>query len=360
MEHIYYTEYILEVKNKNTMMLSNRGTKGGKEMSFKNDILYGRKILIIPLFFLFGCTPFSSSTHDNTAVLERQSNFEHRLLPNDQGLFEDPSIPPFPFPDEVIEINDNIPFFSSDDITMTETYHLNEPLDELGRVGTANALIGPESMPASDRSSISHFEPTGWNQARYATIGSGGWLYNRSHLIAYQLTGYDTYDNLMTGTRWFNEEMISFENFISFYIEEEENHVRFRVTPIFENDNLLSSGAYMEAFSIEDNGEGVMFNIYIPNKQDGIIIDYSDGSSTGAQGPTLEGEISEFQLPSQNDSSDDNQGYIKGNINSSGEKIYHMPGDVHYERTQIDPTKGERYFKSEEEAEKAGWRRSKQ
>lgn len=149
-------------------------------------------------------------------------------------------------------------------------------------------------MPAEQRGDISGHEPTGWTQARYANVDSGGWLYNRSHLIGHQLTGNDDYENIMTGTRWFNMRMLEYENFVANYIEQTENHVRYRVTPVFEGDNLLASGAYMEGFSIEDNGEGLMFNIYIPNIQPGVEINYADGSSIGPEGPSQEGEIKPY------------------------------------------------------------------
>lgn len=108
-------------------------------------------------------------------------------------------------------------------------------------------------MQTEERGDIGHIEPSGWNQARYAGIGSGGWLFNRSHLIGHQMTGNDEPVNLMTGTRWFNMRMLEYENFVANYVETTENHVRYRVTPVFEGDNLVASGAYMEGFSIEDN-----------------------------------------------------------------------------------------------------------
>lgn len=251
----------------------------------------------------------------------------------------------------------------------------------------ANAVVGVEIMPAEEREDISGHEPTGWDQARYANIGSGGWLYNRSHLIGHQLTGNDDYANLMTGTRWFNERMLEYENYVANYVETTENHVRYRVTPIFEGNNLVASGAYMEGFSIEDNGEGLMFNIYIPNVQFGVEIDYSDGSSIGPEGPAQEGDIQPYTPPKEepSDSESNNHaketppepepetpptpapappteestnGKIKGNINSSGEKIYHVPGGVYYDRTKIDESEGERWFDTEAEAEAAGWRKS--
>lgn len=289
---------------------------------------------------------------DSELVNSEEESVSSDLEPNTEGTFSAPSTPPAGTVTETIEINENVPYFSDEDLTLVEPNHQNAEFDGLGRVGVANALIGTESMPSEERGSISHIEPTGWNQARYANIGSGGWLYNRSHLIAHQLTGVDEPENLMTGTRWFNEEMIDFENFIAFYIEETDNHVRFRVSPIFEDDNLLASGAYMEGFSIEDNGDGLMFNIYIPNIQEGVNIDYQTGESIGMEGPAEEGELHQFEEEGESD----DEPLIKGNINSSGEKIYHKPGDAHYDRTIIDESQGERYFQSEEEAQEAGWR----
>lgn len=189
-------------------------------------------------------------------------------------------------------VNDNIPYFADEDLISTEAYEDYGPLDSLGRVTAANAVLGVELMPAEERGSISDVTPTGWNQARYVNV-SGGWLYNRSHLIGFQLTGENANpNNLMTGTRWFNVEgMLPFENFVANYIETTENHVRYRITPVFEGDNLLASGIYMEGFSIEDNGAEVQFNIYVPNIQPGVEIDYSDGSSVGPAGPQEEDEI---------------------------------------------------------------------
>ena len=198
-----------------------------------------------------------------------------------------------------IEINNNIPYFTDADITSTEAYESYGELDSLGRVTAANAVLGVELMPTTERGDISDIKPTGWQQAKYANV-SGGWLYNRSHLIGHQLTGEDANArNLMTGTRWFNVEgMLPFENFVANYIEQTENHVRYRVTPAFEGDNLLASGVYMEGFSIEDNGATIQFNIYVPNIQPDVEINYADGSSLGPEGPTQD-----ESLPNLNQSS---------------------------------------------------------
>ncbi|MEY8293012.1 DNA/RNA non-specific endonuclease [Carnobacteriaceae bacterium 52-44] len=215
--------------------------------------------------------------------------------PNKSGESEAPKeVIKVPEGQEDVQVNEGIPFFSNEDIKSTEVYHRNGPLDSLGRVTAANALVGVEIMPAEERGSIGHHEPTGWKQASYANIGSGGWLYNRSHLIGHQLTGNDDFENLMTGTRWFNMRMLEYENFVAHYIESTENHVRYRVTPVFEGNNLVATGAYMEGFSIEDNGEGLMFNVYVPNIQSGVTINYADGSSVGPAGPSQEGEIAKY------------------------------------------------------------------
>lgn len=199
---------------------------------------------------------------------------------------------------EVVIINDNIPYFSNEDITSVEAYHENGELDSKGRVTTANAVLGVEIMPAEERGDISDHEPTGWMQRQYANVGSGDWLYNRSHLIGHQLTGNDDFANLMTGTRHFNETMLEYENFVANYVETTENHVRYRITPVFEGNNLLASGIYMEGFSVEDNGEGIMFNIYLPNIQPGVSLDYATGDSW-SDAPVVEEEPVVEEVPEE-------------------------------------------------------------
>lgn len=190
------------------------------------------------------------------------------------------SAPSVPAGEAYVEVNGNVPLFTNEDISSTEAWEDYGPLDDLGRVTAANSVLGVELMPAEERGDISGVEPTGWKQAKYSIV-SGGWLYNRSHLIGHQLTGEDdNAENLMTGTRYFNTEgMLPFENFVANYIEETENHVRYRVTPHFEGNNLLASGIYMEGFSIEDNGEGLSFHIYVPNIQPEVEINYATGES---------------------------------------------------------------------------------
>lgn len=179
-------------------------------------------------------------------------------------------------------LNNNIPVFAPDELR-TEGYEFYSELDALGRCGVVIASVGLDTMPAEDedRGSISSVKPTGWVQASYDCIG-GGDLYNRAHLIGWQLTAENANArNLVTGTRYLNVQgMLPFENLVADYVKETGNHVAYRVTPIFEGDNLVCSGVQMEAWSVEDNGEGVCFNVYCFNVQPGIIIDYATGKST--------------------------------------------------------------------------------
>ena len=176
-------------------------------------------------------------------------------------------------------INNNIPFFtvSSD---MTESYEFYSELDELGRCGIVYANIGKDLMPTEDRESIGSVKPTGWVTAKYDIV-EGNYLYNRCHLIGFQLTGENANTkNLITGTRYMNViGMLPFENMVDDYIEETGNHVMYRVYPMFDGDNLVATGALMEAWSVEDNGEGICFNVFVYNIQPGITIDYATGNS---------------------------------------------------------------------------------
>lgn len=177
-------------------------------------------------------------------------------------------------------INNNIPYFKEEEYTV-ESFEKYSKLDALGRCGVAYANICREIMPpkGDERGDISSVKPTGWKQAKY----NGEYLYNRCHLIGYQLSDEDANElNLITGTRYFNVEgMLPFENQVAEYIKQNKNnHVLYRVTPIYEGNNLLANGVEMEAYSVEDNGKGVCFNVYIYNVQPGIKINYSTGESS--------------------------------------------------------------------------------
>lgn len=181
--------------------------------------------------------------------------------------------------DGYVVINDNMPEFPEEDFT-ADAFESYSELDYLGRCGTAYANLGQELMPTEERGDIGHIHPSGWHSVQYDNV-EGGSLYNRSHLIGFQLAGEnDNEYNLITGTRYMNAYvMLPFENMVADYIHETDNHVLYRVTPVYEGENLVASGVQMEAMSVEDNGEGICFNVYIYNVQPGIEIDYSTGES---------------------------------------------------------------------------------
>ena len=192
-------------------------------------------------------------------------------------VFDDiPSYSGNPF----VEINDNKPFFRKEQIN-TEEFEVYSELDELGRCGEAFANLSPETMPTEERGVIGNIKPSGWHTVKYNDLIDGNYLYNRCHLIGYQLAGEnDNVCNLITGTRHLNVEgMLPFENEVAFYIQETGNHVLYRVSPIFLDDNLVASGVTIEGYSVEDDGKGICFNVYIYNVQPGIIIDYATGES---------------------------------------------------------------------------------
>ncbi len=179
-----------------------------------------------------------------------------------------------------VEINDNIPYFSDNEMT-TVSFETYSELDALGRCGPAYACIGTDTMPVEERGQIGAIKPSGWQLVKYNGIVEGNYLYNRCHLIAYQLAGENANTkNLITGTRYLNVEgMLPFEDKVADHVKETGGHVLYRVTPIFEEDNLVASGVLMEAKSVEDEGKGILFNVYCYNVQPGVSIDYADGSS---------------------------------------------------------------------------------
>ncbi len=178
-----------------------------------------------------------------------------------------------------VEVNGNIPFFTPNQY-VTESYEYYSPLDSLGRCGTVVASIGRDIMPTEDRESISSVKPTGWHSVAYPDVGVTS-LYNRSHLIAFQLTGENANrENLITGTQYMNQTVMTrFENMVADYITETGNHVLYRVTPIFTGNNLVADGVLMEGWSVEDNGDGICYCVYLYNVQPGVEINYATGES---------------------------------------------------------------------------------
>lgn len=183
-----------------------------------------------------------------------------------------------------VEINGNVPFFTTNELTDV-SFESYSDLDGLGRCGVAAASVGQDLMPDTERGSIGSVKPSGWVTVKYDFI-DGKYLYNRCHLIGYQLTGENANEkNLITGTRYLNiKGMLPFENMVADFVKETGYHVMYRVTPMFEGNNLVASGVLMEAQSVEDGGDGIRFNVYCYNVQPGVEISYADGSSRAADG----------------------------------------------------------------------------
>ena len=178
-----------------------------------------------------------------------------------------------------VAVNGNVPYFSESDLTDV-TFESYSDLDALGRCGVAYASVSTDTMPTEKRGSIGEVKPTGWHNKKYDFV-DGKYVYNRCHLIGYQLTAENANEkNLITGTRYLNVQgMLPFENLTADYVKETENHVLYRVTPVFEGNNLVAAGVLMEAESVEDKGEGVEFCVFVYNAQPGVTIDYATGDS---------------------------------------------------------------------------------
>ncbi len=193
-----------------------------------------------------------------------------------------------------IKINNGVPQFTENEIT-TDSYEKYAALDYLGRCGVAMACVGKELMPTEERGEIGMVKPTGWHTVKYDVV-DGKYLYNRCHLIGFQLTGENANEqNLITGTRFLNiEGMLPFENMIADYIKETGNHVMYRVTPIFESINLLCKGVQMEGYSVEDEGDGILFNVFAYNAQPQVEINYLTGESRLLSGMLPEDDTSSW------------------------------------------------------------------
>ena len=230
-----------------------------------------------------------------------------------QASFSLEDIPEFSGEPYVV-LEDNQPGFTQEELT-AQGFEEYSPLDLLGRCGTAYACVGLETMPTEDRESISQVKPSGWQTAEYSTsLVDGGYLYNRCHLIGFQLTGENAnQENLITGTRYLNVEgMLPFENLVADYVKETGNHVLYRVTPVFSGQELVARGVELEALSVEDGGEGVCFHVYCYNNQPGIEIDYATGDSweTGEE-PQADGSA---------------QGGEQHYVLNTNSKKFHLPG----------------------------------
>lgn len=212
-----------------------------------------------------------------------------------------------------VELTDNVPEFTEEE-KVTDSFEQYSELDALGRCGQAYANISREIMPTQEREAIGMVKPSGWQTVKYDSV-DGKYLYNRCHLIGYQLAGENANEkNLITGTRYMNVEgMLPFENEVAEYVKDTNHHVLYRVTPIYEGSNLVATGVEMEAWSVEDEGEGVCFHVFVYNSQPGIDIDYSTGDSRLAE----DGQSNE----EQSEDTKEQETYI---LNTNTKK-YHKP-----------------------------------
>ena len=266
-----------------------------------------------------------------------QPSAAHEQLQSEAALRED--IPEYEGEPDV-ELNGNVPQLPQwEEASSFEQY---EELDDLGRCQRAFACVGSDLMPTQERGSIGMIKPSGWHTVRYDHV-DGQYLYNRCHLIAYQLTAENANArNLITGTRYMNTEgMLPFEQEVADYVKSTGNHVLYEVTPIFADDDLVVRGVHMQAESIEDEGAGVQFNVFVFNVQPGVEIDYATGESRA---------IETEEEPEQPQT----EGKIRGNRRS---KIYHCPGQAAYE--DMADSDNLILFDTEEEAQAAGYRRAK-
>lgn len=221
--------------------------------------------LLLSLTLLFGgCSPDSSSETPSQAS-DREASYNLESIPQYNS-------------EPYVVINENVPFFTESDFT-EEAFETYSDLDELGRCGAAFANVGKETMPTEERGQIGMIKPSGWQTVKYDCV-DGKYLYNRCHLIGYQLSAENANEkNLITGTRYLNVSgMLPFENKVADYIKETGNHVLYRVTPIYQDKNLVASGVLMEAQSVED--DTVKFCVYCYNVQPDVQIDYATGKSS--------------------------------------------------------------------------------
>lgn len=242
------------------------------------------------MFFLSGCAggAFSEVKTDDPQEQPLKEASEQKFS---LSLSNIPAYSGSPY----IELEENLPSFTTEEIT-TESFEEYSELDDLGRCGIAYANICQELMPEEEREGIGHIRPSGWHTVKYPEVIKDNYLYNRCHLIGFQLAGENANEkNLITGTRYFNVDgMLPFEDRVAEYVRETGNHVLYRVTPVYDGDNLVASGVEMEAWSVEDSGKGICFHVFVYNVQPGIRIDYATGESrledTDAEGAALQEE----------------------------------------------------------------------
>lgn len=285
-----------------------------KHNRFQKRLITQLSLWLVLLLTFTGCAESTVTPQDNTYTIEQSATILYELLeasetaasepesgqsqenasdtqesqqvtsatdvPTGEGasafsIWEIPAYSGTPY----TEVNDNKPYFTEADLT-TQSFETYSELDSLGRCGVAYANVGQDLMPTEPRGEIGAVKPTGWHLVKYDNV-DGKYLYNRCHLIAYMLAAENANpQNLITGTRYLNTQgMLPFETKVCDYIKNTGNHVLYRVTPIFDGDNLLADGVLMEAYSVEDAGEGIQFCVFAYNVQPGIGIDYATGDN---------------------------------------------------------------------------------
>lgn len=262
---------------------------------------------------------------------------EHTQITTKEEKVTSSEIPEFSG-EAFIVLNDNQPEFSAKDMKK-EPFESYSPLDSLKRCGAAYAKIGKELMPTEERGAIAKVKPVGWHAVKYDCV-EGKYLYNRCHLIGFQLTGENANErNLITGTRYMNiDGMLDFENLVADYIRKNSNHVLYRVTPVYEGDNLIAKGLQMEAYSVEDKGEGVCYNVFVYNSQPGVEIDYSTGESHLSNKAIQKSTKKPQKQP------------VKKIIGNKNSKTYHQESC-----SRLPKEQNRIYFNSKEEAKAAGY-----
>ncbi len=286
--------------------------------SFK---LIASAFLLSCLLLIGGCNTSELTTKVNAESVSESATDIKSLAVDSSIKLED--IEEYNGKDAYVAINDNEPDFG--DFYSTESAEYYSELDKLGRCGVCVANVGKDLMPTEKRGSIGQVKPSGWKTVKYNSV-DGKYLYNRCHLIGYQLSGENANEkNLVTGTRYLNTEgMLPFENMIADYVKETGNHVLYRVTPIYDADNLVASGVQMEAKSMEDDGEGILFNVYCYNVQPGITIDYATGDSHESE--NVSSEVGETSSQSTNeDSSESSNSNEKSYVLNTNTKKFHLP-----------------------------------
>ena len=294
------------------------------------DIFLVKKVILIIINLILVVTLSGCSTVESEPAGTNNTNDKTQLITENIPDYTDKIY---------VEINGNKAEFSDEDKKRTDAFEQYSDLDELGRCGVAYANICKELMPTEKRGSIGMIKPSGWQLAKYDSV-DGKYLYNRSHLIGFQLAGENANEkNLITGTRYFNVVgMLPFENEVAEYVKETNNHVLYRVTPVFKDTELVARGVKIEAYSVEDSGQGVEFNVFVYNVQPDITINYQDGTSSGS-GQIVDGVVK--------DNEEHNSEAVIGNKNT---KVYHDNdcGSLPKEENRT-------YFGSENEAVDAGY-----